>query len=89
MTARRFRIEDGERAGVGDRVWTTNHRPWVINGVADTVGTAWVLMEHTEVGHDTLDTAVEGFGDHVHKSHPPEEGCQRAGCRYRPRGARA
>ncbi|MEU0239101.1 hypothetical protein ABZ234_15555 [Nocardiopsis sp. NPDC006198] len=87
--ARRFRTEDGERTGAGDRVWTTNHRPRVITGVADRLGAARVLMEHTEAGHHTLDTAVEDFGDHVYESHPPEEGCHRAGCRCRPWGTRA
>ncbi|RKS10457.1 hypothetical protein DFP74_6224 [Nocardiopsis sp. Huas11] len=94
--SRRFRTQDGKHVGVGDAVWSQNHWPRTITGVVSEVGADWVVMDATEdavatgsaIGADTLRIAAEDFSAYVYESHPPAEECERAGCRFRPWGAR-
>jgi hypothetical protein len=83
----RFHTRDGQYVGVGDRVWSQNHWPWVIVRIESMGGSDWAHMEHHEVGHDTLMMMGDDFATYIFKSHPPQ-GCRQAGCQYRPWGAR-
>ncbi|MFI0420531.1 hypothetical protein [Spongiactinospora sp. 9N601] len=85
--AHRFRTRDGHSVGVGDRVWSQNHWPWVIVSVDTRKEGRWANMEHTEVEFDTLHMFEADFGTYIYKFHPPE-GCREAGCAHRPWGAR-
>ncbi len=97
--AKRFLTGDGHRVGVGDRVWTANHVPWVIRRIgpmqgAPTGGPLWAFMD-ADPGYalqadldSTNFMAEEDFPSYVYKSHPSDGRCDWAGCRHRPWGPR-
>ncbi|KAB8167759.1 hypothetical protein FH609_010345 [Streptomyces sp. 3MP-14] len=96
--AKRFLTRDGRRVGVGDRVWSANHLPWVVRRIGPMSGMPagsplWAFMDRDPSFpaqpdlDDTLFMAEEDFPTYVYRSHPSDGGCARAGCRHRPWGA--
>ncbi|WP_344464820.1 hypothetical protein [Kitasatospora kazusensis] len=99
MTASSLSGPELTAGGVGDRVWSKNHLPWLINRIGPMYGDPtstmiWAFMDYdpsyavqADLGA-TLFMAEPDFPMYIYKSHPSDTPCRQAGCQYCPWGAR-
>lgn len=96
MAKLRISTHDGHVVGIGDRVWTENHLPWVVVGPFDQLGYPWVALsaahEESDLDHE-MSVPLEETQRLLYRLHPPGApslplggDCHWAGCRHRPWG---